>query len=172
MGQYDFNADLPLGQLGEGEAISLLSSIGYTFNDTNDTITHDLSMSRPNGDEVTFEIKTDVFCIAPSLPWLPVEDTGNIFLEYECRGKASGINATQADVFGYYYKNLRIPEMWFINMDELRDLVNNNDFMTTNDSGDEGSGTKGYLIPRRKHFESFTVYEKVDGKWRKRRNQN
>jgi hypothetical protein len=100
------------------------------------------------GKEKTYEIKTDVKCA-------PLFDTGNIFIEYESRGKKSGISVTQAEWFVTYFKYLN--EIWFIKSKELKQLIEQNDFPIFKDAGDIGSATHGYLINRRKFKEFFYV---------------
>jgi hypothetical protein len=97
---------------------------------------------------VSYEIKTDVFC-------RPDFDTGNIFIEFASRGKDSGITVTKAEWFVTYFKHFR--EMWYIKSDKLRELISENEFKVHNDSGDLGSNTKGYLIPRYQFKKYFKV---------------
>jgi hypothetical protein len=96
----------------------------------------------------TFEVKTDVYC-------LPHSDTNNLFVEFECRGKDSGINVTEADYYVNYYPYLK--EAWFIKTDKLKNLINSNEFEVKEFSGDAGSNTKGYVIPRYKFKPHFKV---------------
>ena len=63
------------------------------------------------------------------------------------------------------YGALKPRELWLISTDDLKKLIADNDFPTTKDSGDEGSNTEGYLIPRWEHFSSFAVYKEINGKW-------
>jgi hypothetical protein len=104
-----------------------------------------------DGVETTYEIKTDVKCA-------PLFDTGNIFIEYESRGKASGISVTEADWFVTYFKYL--GEVWFIKTKKLRKLIEDNDFPTFKDAGDVGSATHGYLI-KRKEFKDYFYVRKI-----------
>jgi hypothetical protein len=124
-----------------------LESKGGKFIDSNNDNKYDIKMI-VKGNEKTYEIKTDVKCA-------PLFDTGNIFIEYESRGKASGIAVTQADWFVTYFKYLN--EIWFIKSDDLRNLIKQNDFPVFKDAGDIGSATHGYLINRKKFKEYFHV---------------
>jgi hypothetical protein len=103
-----------------------------------------------NNKEVTYEIKTDVKCA-------PLFDTGNIFIEFESRGKLSGISVTEADWFVTYFKYL--GEIWFIKTNKLIKLIKNNDFPIFFNAGDIGSQTHGYLINRRTFKKYFHVYK-------------
>jgi hypothetical protein len=115
----------------------------------------------PNGKEVKFEIKTDVWCVPPKtiqMPFGPVttsSDAGNMFIEFECRGKPSGIVVTKADIFITYFKHYN--EIWYIPTFNLIELIASEGFQTTEQSGDEGSNTKGYLIPREEYKEHFKI---------------
>lgn len=143
---YNFNTDIKVGESGEKVIIEDLLSMGATFIKDNKDINFDILMTVPK--EVTYEIKTDVYC-------KPTKDTGNMFIEYECRGKSSGINVTKADWFVTYYPYLN--QAWYIDTNELRNLIKYNNFKETTFSGDLGSNTKGYLIPRMQYKRFFKV---------------
>ena len=104
MANLNFKKDLKLGNDGEEILIKFLESKGCKYIDSNNDNKYDLMMIN-KGKETTYEIKTDVFIA-------PIYDTGNIFIEYESRGKLSGISVTQADWFVTYFKYLK--EIWFI----------------------------------------------------------
>ena len=101
-----------------------------------------------NGREVTYEVKTDVFVS-------PKKDSGNLVVEFESRGKPSGINVTEADYYVYYMPKLN--EVWNIKMDDLKNLIDNNNFKKVS-GGDVGSDTKMYLIRRSFYKKHFKVY--------------
>jgi hypothetical protein len=145
MANLEFKSDLKLGNEGEDVIINFLESKGHKYIDSNHDNKYDIKMLT-KGKETTYEVKTDVKCA-------PLFDTGNIFIEFESRGKASGIVVTQAKWFVTYFKYLN--ELWFIKSDELRTLITNNEFPIFRDAGDIGSATHGYLIKRKdfkKHF--------------------
>lgn len=144
MANLNFKTDLKLGNDGESVIINFLESKGCTYVDSNNNNKYDLVMLT-KGKETTYEIKTDVFIA-------PIYDTGNIFIEYESRGKASGILVTQADWFVTYFKYLK--EIWFIKSKTLKTLIQNNNFEIFYDAGDVGSATHGYLI-KRKDFKKY-----------------
>jgi hypothetical protein len=147
MANLDFISDLKLGNEGEESIIKYLLGKGCEYIDSNNNNKYDLKMIT-KGVETTYEIKTDVKCA-------PLFDTGNIFIEYESRGKASGIVVTEADWFVTYFQYLN--EAWFIKSDKLKQLINENDFPTFKDAGDIGSATHGYLIKRKNFKEHFYV---------------
>ncbi len=160
MANYNFNKDIEIGEDGEYVVRLDLESLGAIFVSDNKNNSHDLIMSTPEktGDgvkNVSYEIKTDVFC-------RPHLDTGNIFIEYESRGKDSGITVTTAEWFVTYFKHFN--EIWYIKSNKLRELISENNFKTHTDSGDLGSNTKGYLIPRyqfKKHFKVRCINKKL-----------
>jgi hypothetical protein len=150
MANLNFTSDLKLGNDGEMVIIEYLLKRGSKLLDTNDDNKYDARMVK-DGVETTYEIKTDVKCA-------PLFDTGNIFIEYESRGKASGISVTEADWFVTYFKYL--GEVWFIKTKKLRKLIEDNDFPTFKDAGDVGSATHGYLI-KRKEFKDYFYVRKI-----------
>lgn len=147
MGNYNFKKDLIIGEEGEMTVVKDLESIGGKLITDNKNNSHDLIIEK-NGVQLKYEIKTDVFCF-------PQFDTGNMFIEFECRGKKSGIEVTTADWFVMYYKYLK--EIWYIKTDDLKQLIKDNDFFKTEFSGDQYSNTRGYLIPREKYKKHFIV---------------
>jgi hypothetical protein len=156
MANYNFKKDINIGEAGETIVKLDLESIGGVFISDNKDNKYDLLMDMPLRGEsgykkVSYEIKTDVFC-------KPYLDTGNIFIEFECRGSDSGISVSEADWFVTYFQHFR--EIWYIKTDKLKKLIINNDFKKTELSGDLNSNTKGYLIPRyqfKKYFKVRTI---------------
>tara|TARA_R110000868_G_scaffold29601_2_gene110131 strand:+ start:787 stop:1242 length:456 start_codon:yes stop_codon:yes gene_type:complete len=147
MANYNFNKDLAIGEKGEKDVLFDLESMGGKFIDDNKDNCYDLLVEK-GGIQLKYEIKTDVYCF-------PQFDTGNMFIEFECRGKTSGVEVTKADWFVMHYKYLK--EIWYIKTNELKELIKNNQFFKTEFSGDQNSNTKGYLIPREEYKEYFIV---------------
>jgi hypothetical protein len=147
MANYDFNKDIIDGEDGEQIVLRDLILMGAKFISDNKDNKYDLIVTRKNK-RITYEIKTDVYCT-------PERDTGNMFIEFECRGKESGIMVTKADWFVTLYQGLN--EIWYIKTNELLDLIKSQTFKETSNSGDIGSKTKGYLIPRNKYCEHFII---------------
>ena len=146
---YNFNTDITVGERGEEVIKRYLESIGGKVLYENKDINFDLVVLFNQTAAVnTYEIKTDVYC-------KPHNDTGNMFIEYECRGKASGIMASKADWFVTYYPYLN--QVWFIKISELKNLIKYNNFRETSFYGDIGSNTKGYLIPRQAYKRFFKI---------------
>lgn len=145
--EKNFKKDINIGEDGEGFIKHFLIDKGYEFISENKDYRYDLLMSYKER-EVTYEIKTDVYVS-------PEKDTGNLVVEYESRGKDSGINVTEADYYVYYMPKLN--EIWNISMQDLRQLISDNNFKKVV-GGDEGSDTKMYLIKRAKYKKYFKVY--------------
>ena len=149
MENLNFKTDLVLGNEGESILKDFLIKNGCKHISNNDDRKYDLKMIK-KGVETTYEIKTDYKCA-------PLFDTGNIFVEFECRGKESGIAVTEADWFVTYFKYLN--EIWFIKSEKLKKLILENNFPTFIDAGDIDSNTKGYLINRKKFKQHFNVHK-------------
>lgn len=147
MANYDFKQDIIEGEDGEQVVLQDLIQMGAKFISDNKDNKYDLIVSRKNK-EITYEIKTDVYCTKE-------RDTGNMFIEFECRGKESGILVSKSDWFVTFYKG--INEIWYIKTNELLKLIQSETFRETSNSGDSGSNTKGYLIPRNKYREYFII---------------
>ncbi len=161
MANYNFAEDITQGEKGELIIREFLELNGYKFISDNKDYRYDLEMtlSVDKGGSLvkvtTFEVKTDVYC-------LPHSDTNNLFVEFECRGKDSGINVTEADYYVNYYPYLR--EAWVIKTSKLKKLINDNDFEVKEFSGDVDSNTKGYIIPRYQFKKHFKV-KPIKNKW-------
>ena len=151
MAHYDFKKDLNEGNEGENLVIEHLKKLGGILVSKNNDNRYDALIER-NNQKIKYEIKTDVFC-------KPSYDTGNIFVEVECRGKESGIMVTEAKWFVTYYKHLN--EIWYIETDKFIELIEKNkkNFIFKQYSGDENSNTKGWLVPRWKFTEDFIIYD-------------
>jgi hypothetical protein len=147
MADYNFKNDLSLGEIGEQTVIGYLINNGGKLITKNNDNKYD-AIIEYNGNKITYEIKTDVFC-APNF------DTGNIFIEIECRGKESGLSVTEAKWFVTYF--LYLNEIWFIETDKLKKILIENDFPISEQNGDLNSNTKGYLIKRKDIQENFKI---------------
>lgn len=146
-GEYNFNKDLAKGEAGENSIINYMSGMGYEFIDRCKNNKYDFKMSYKELTR-TYELKTDMYC-------RPDKDTGNIAVEFESRGKKSGISVTQADYFVTYF--LHLNEIWNIKTESLREIIKYFDVPLKEGKGDPGSNTKFFLINR----ENFRQYFKV-----------
>lgn len=152
MAHYDFIADVIDGEEGELQVMRMLELLGGTSPRFNKTKTHDIIMyfavdtGFGRGD-VSFEVKTDVYVT-------PERDSGNMFLESECRGQRSGITVTKADWFIYYFPAL--DEIWCIRRENLIKLIKE-EHPPKVTGGDPGSNTKGWLMQCERFAPHFTI---------------
>ena len=150
MAYYNFNEDLSEGQKGENIVIEHLKKNGGTLISKNHDNRYDVIIER-KGKKIKYEIKTDFFCN-------PNYDTGNIFVEVECRGKKSGIMVTEAKWFVTYFKHFN--EIWYIKTKDLLEIIEKNkEFLRfLKNAGDSKSNTKGWLIPKWMYADYFKVF--------------
>lgn len=147
-GKYNFQEDIETGEQGESFIKNFLISKGFIFISDNKDNKYDLLMSY-KGNQLKYEIKTDVLLSEK-------RDTGNLVVEFESRNKPSGISVTQANYYVYYIPKLK--EIWNIKIDNLKLLIENNNFKKVS-GGDVGSNTKMYLINREKFKSNFKIYK-------------
>jgi hypothetical protein len=143
--EYNFRKDIKKGKLGETFIKNVLVYFGFNFIKFNDDNKYDLLMSY-NGKEVKYEVKTDFLA-----------ETGNLFIEFECRGKDSGIHTSESDYYIFYFPTIK--ELWKIKTEKLKNIIKEQTFESREYCGDDNSKTKGYLIPRNKYKNLFVVYD-------------
>lgn len=163
MANYNFETDILIGENGEQVIIDDLISMGGIFDSNNKTNSHDIIMIY-DGKAISYECKTDVF-----------DDTGNMFIETKCRGKASGVSVTKAKWFVTYFKKLN--EIWYIKTSKLKTILKNNEHKIASKCGDLNSGTEGYLINKNMFRDKFIVrdsirHKEIIPKWQKKRKSN
>lgn len=103
----------------------------------NDDNRYDLKIQASNGTIFTVEIKEDFSCAR----------TGNLGIEYSCRGKDSGIVTTQAD---FYLIKAHRPnqqhEYVVIRVQKLREMIDKGMYHRKVNGGDPGSNSLNYLF--------------------------
>jgi len=137
MPNYDFTKDLPIAKKTESEVAHLLAKrftgkiIG--FNNTNE---YDFIL-RVGTNDYTFEVKEDFTC----------EKTGNVGLEFECRGKPSGIQVSKADYYVYkiHTKSEGI-KIYIHKTNTIKKMIKDNLYFRIVNGGDEGSNSMNYLF--------------------------
>ena len=84
------------------------------------------------------EVKTDRVC----------QRTGNVFVEFESRGKESGINITTANYWVYCLWTEKFKEQTyiFIPTRRLKKLIKEKEYRISN--GGDNWTSKGYLVPK------------------------
>ena len=140
-GEYNFKKDVLKGEDGEDIIKDYLINYGFEFLSKNKDYRYDLKMLYKDK-EITYEVKTDIY----------PRDTGNIVIEFESRGKPSGISVTEADYFITYF--LHFGEIWNIESSKLRLLIEYTKPKIFEMAGDIGSNTKLYRFKKNdvRHF--------------------
>lgn len=131
---YNFKKDLADGQLAEREAIEKLQTHFPEISDfrQSDTKGYDIE-GVFDSQRITFEVKND----------LMAHKTGNVAIEYECRGKPSGLTTTTADHWIYKFNN----SFFLFKTEVLRQhLFTDKLYFREVTGGDAGSFTKMYLV--------------------------
>ena len=144
----NFSKDLEDGQKGEKIVYEFLQEKGLTYVRSNEDYKYDFIMLK-NGKEIKYEIKTDF------------KETPNHFVEFNSStnyGKTysdSGIRTSESKWYAFYYTML--GEVWFIKTEELKRLIENNDFETKYQAKKPETPTIGYIIDRQKFKKYFNV---------------
>ena len=137
MGHYNFKEDLAVAQKIEERVIIHMMKVkpdmrfhgfvglkGYDAHFTLDDKYH------------IIEIKSDYF----------TEKTGNIVIEYASRGKASGIETTQANLWAYAVITKLGLDIYLFNTAVIKRLIKNELYERTMIGGDIRSNTKLYVF--------------------------
>ena len=87
--------------------------------------------------------------------------TGNIAIEYQCYGKPSGINATEAD---YWFHNLCVGEDVYATLvfktENLKKIIDSLERKVSVSGGDHNA-SRMYLVSLQKLFEVKTIKEYI-----------
>ena len=133
------------------------SYLDLRFIKYNDDSAFDILFENDEYDVVTYEVKTDLF-----EKNMDEGGTGNMAIEYKCRGKKSGIRKTKALYFAYYLPNVRDKHLWVISVKNLKELLK--DCVSKRVSGGETyydsdeKVTRCFLIDRYRYRRHFDVY--------------
>ena len=133
MAYYNFDKDLKDGQEAENQAIELIiKKYNLVKEDILICNTKEYDF-KVNSRNETYEVKND----------LMAEKTGNIAIEYESRGKNSGITTTQANFWIYKFAGLFL----LLKTEKIKEeLFKNNNYSRKVTGGDDGSNTKMFLV--------------------------
>lgn len=136
MPNYDFRKDFPIAQKTELEVAEILALKGAEIISFNDDNKYDILMKYKNR-ECKVEVKEDFTC----------EKTGNVGLEFSCRGKDSGIACSQADFYVYklHEPNHQI-HFYMMKVEDLKDLIKHKFYHRIVNGGDPGSNSINYLF--------------------------
>lgn len=146
MPNYNFNEDLPVAIKTEEEVGELLKELYdakiIKFCNTNK---YDI-LAEIKEKEYSFEIKEDF------MSW----KTGNVALEFECRGKPSGIQISEASFYIYKIHEKNEIHFYLFKTSILKKMVKEQKYFRVVNGGDKGSNSMNYLF---KH-ETFIKYGK------------
>jgi hypothetical protein len=132
MAHYNFRRDLAVGQKTEKEAAEQLKKhFNFDSLEFNNDNKYDIKATIGELSR-TYEVKTDLMC----------GKTGNFALEYECRGKPSGIVTTEADYWIYKLDD----GFYMISVEGLKNLIDDAKYFRMVSGGDRGSNTKMFLF--------------------------
>ncbi|MFT4758650.1 MAG: hypothetical protein ACI9XO_002619 [Paraglaciecola sp.] len=134
MAHYNFTKDLVDAQIVEQEVLAKLQVLIPELTNLQLSTCKEFDISADWKDrQITFEVKND----------LMAAKTGNAAIEYECRGKPSGIAVTKADYLVY-----KIKEKYFIFRTKKvkRKLFKEAVFFKKAAGGDVGSNTRLFLV--------------------------
>ncbi len=133
MAHYNFHQDLADGKAAEDEvAARLQRHFKLSDDDIVRSGTKEFDLKIKSFD-TTFEVKND----------LMAERTGNVAIEYECRGKPSGLAVTRAEFWVYKFSG----RYWLASVEDLKKrLFVEKTFHRNVTGGDAGSYTKMMLV--------------------------
>ena len=141
MGYYNFDKDL----LESQKDFKIISKFLLSKGATNIIENHDkrFDISFVLGKEYTIEIKHDY----------KYSQTGNIAIEFESRGKPSGISTSIANLWGYILGD----DFYVMTINSLKKMINDNNFKSV--KGGDDYSSKMYLVPfeKFKNFKRFSL---------------
>jgi len=101
----------------------------------------DFLVEDKDGNIKTIELKTEDRNIKKE------KDTGNLYVEFECNDKPSGISTSKSDLYMFYLIN--IGELWRIDTPKLKHILFlHKSFKISPYSGDPNNRTRAILVPR------------------------
>ena len=133
---YDFKQDLEKATKTEEEVAKWLTDKGHEIIELNNDYRYDIKTKLKSGDIVLLEVKEDFMC----------KKTGNVAVEFQCRGKPSGIAKSEADYYVYKVHTAEGEELFSISKQKLLNLIDTEQYHTIKVGGDSGSETKMYLF--------------------------
>lgn len=138
----DFKRDLKIGKKGEHTILEVLSSVehikGLKFNpaekwEYEKLKDYDIEGLDVKDRRMLFEVKNDI----------KSAKTGNIAIEYECRGVASGIERTKA----HFWVSIGSDEVFILKVSKLKELIENEEYDRKVSGGDD-MAAKMYLFKK------------------------
>jgi len=153
MPNYNFDLDLPVATKTEKQVADfLVENAKFEFLGDNDDNKYDLRMKAPNGKVITIEVKEDFSC----------QRTGNVGVEFSCRGKPSGIEVSQADLYLYkVHEPSGDKRLYVIETAKLKQMIKDELYFRIVNGGDVGSNSMNYLFRLMVIKENFMYLGKV-----------
>jgi hypothetical protein len=147
MANYDFNKDLTVARKTETEVGELLRQL-YDAKIIEFCISnkYDILAEIKNG-QYSFEVKEDF------MSWR----TGNVALEFSCRGQPSGILISKADFYVYKIHGKEGVRFYLFKTANLLKMISDNAYIRIVNGGDKGSNSMNYLFK----YETFIKYGKL-----------
>lgn len=139
MANYVFHKDLAVSKKTEVHVAEVLSQIsGATIKVLNNNRDFDILLEH-NGNDIFIEVKEDFMAAK----------TGNIAVEYECRGKPSGIATSKSDVYAYVVHEAdQTKNLYLTDIKVLKEAINKKAYTRKVVGGDRGSNTKMYIFKK------------------------
>ena len=150
---YNFEQDLHEAARTEEQVAQWFSNEGHEVVELNNDYRYDIKVKLKTGNVVLVEVKEDFMC----------KKTGNVAVEFQCRGKPSGIDRSEADYYVYKVHTPDDIELLAISKEKLMSLVDTKQYHSIKIGGDTGSETKMYLFDIdtiKKNFKSLTTGDK------------
>jgi hypothetical protein len=137
MPNYNFRKDLPIAKATEREVAGLLAlRYDFTIVHFEDTSRYDFLL-KIREREIKVEVKEDFTC----------EKTGNVGLEYACRGKPSGIAVSEADFYIYKLHTKDFGIQYILHpVHLLKRMIAEKQYFRIVNGGDKGSNSMNYLF--------------------------
>lgn len=164
MGHFDFQLDLAKARMNEVLCASIMAKrIDYvnmvSFPENRRECDFILNIADPvrGVHQVAYECKEDFKC----------QDTNNVAIELESRGKPSGLSTTLADywVITAHYTcpiTLHRIAIYVVDVRKLHEIVEDTNLGRTTFGGDEGSNTKIFLTSRHRIEEAGELVMDTD----------
>ena len=116
----------------------------------NNDYRYDTLMKLDTGKTIKVEIKEDFTC----------KRTGNVGVEYSCRGKDSGITTTEAQLYFYKVHTPKGIKNILMTTKNLKRIISEEKYFRTVNGGDPGSNSLNYLFKLGVFLENGIVIEK------------
>jgi len=153
MGFYDFEKDLDREGDNKEFVKAILIENGFEIIDDNDDYRYDLKVRKDGGPELKLELKEDFM----------TQKTNNVAIEFESRGRPSGISTSEAQFYIYTvpWDKKKTKDIVFVLVGNLKEFFSRGNGYRTVIGGDKGSNTKMYLVNYKKFCALGNKYTKM-----------